>query len=104
MREKGLKVVQYVLRGVAYSAVLSPALSKDLKSLSKATSVARRFFKFGRWVKHFEDLEEAHEQKDLIMRGLLYFRTAARVESAPALRDDGAPSPLPASQTGRWGA
>jgi len=77
VREKGLKVVQYVLRGVAYSALLSPALSKDLKSLSKATSIARRFFKFGRWVKHFEDLEEAHEQKDLIMRGLLYFRIAA---------------------------
>ena len=81
MREKGLKVVQYVLRGVAYSAVLSPALSKDLKSLSKATSIARRFFKFGRWVKHFEDLEEAHEQKDIIMRGLLYFRTAAGLET-----------------------
>ena len=74
VREKGLKVLQYVLRGVAYSAVLSPALSKELKSLSKATSVARRYFKFGRWVKHFEDLEEAHEQKDIIMRGLRYFR------------------------------
>lgn len=77
VREKGLKCVQYVLRGAAYSALFSRALSKDLKTLSKATSIARRFFKFGRWVKHFEDLEEAHEQKDVIMRGLLYFRIAA---------------------------
>ena len=106
-------MVQYVLRGVAYSALLSPALSKDLKSLSKATSIARRFFKFGRWVKHFEDLEEAHEQKDLIMRGLLYFRTATglqmnsltqlthtRTGACPSRRRRpiGRPSRLPRSQ------
>ena len=49
----------------------------QLKSLSKMTSVARRFFKFMRWVKHYEDLAEAHEQKDLVMRTLLYIRIAA---------------------------
>ena len=38
MREKGLKCVQYVLRGAAYSALFSRALSKDLKSLSKAAA------------------------------------------------------------------
>ena len=75
VREKGLKILQYVLRGVSYLDVTP--WSKHLKALSKSTSIARRFFKFGRWVKHFEDLEEAHEQKDMIMRGLLYFRIAA---------------------------
>jgi hypothetical protein len=77
VREKGLKILQYVLRGASYSALFSKELSKQLKSLSKMTSVARRFFKFMRWVKHYEDLAEAHEQKDLVMRTLLYIRIAA---------------------------
>ena len=36
-----------------------------MKSLSKTTSIARRFFKFCRWVKHFEDLAEAKEEENL---------------------------------------
>ena len=77
VREKGLKCVQYVLRAIAYSAYFSETVSKQAKSLSKMTSVARRFFKFGRWVKHFEDLEEAKDQKSTVMRALLYLRIAA---------------------------
>lgn len=77
VREKGLKILQYVLRGSAYSGLLSKDLSKQLKTLSKTTSIARRFFKFMRWVKHYEDLAEAHEQKDVVMRILLYIRIAA---------------------------
>jgi len=55
VREKGLKVLQYVLKAGAYSRLFSAGLTKQLKDLSKATSTARRFFKFCRWVKHFED-------------------------------------------------
>ena len=77
VREKGLKIVQYVLRGSAYSGLLPKALSKQLKDLSKTTSIARRFFKFCRWVKHFEDLAEAKEEKSAFMRALLYIRIAA---------------------------
>ena len=54
-REKGLKILQYVLRGVSYLD-LTP-WSKQLKTLSKSTSIARRFFKFCRWVKHYEDVK-----------------------------------------------
>jgi len=77
VREKGLKCMQYILRGAAYSGLLSPEVNKQLKTLSKVTSIARRCFKFLRWVKHFEDLEEAKEQKSSTMRFLLYFRVAA---------------------------
>jgi len=76
VREKGLKVLQYTLRGAAYFQ-LFPAISKELKALSKTTSVARRFFKFCRWVKHFEDLEEARDEKAPVLRALLYLRVAA---------------------------
>lgn len=77
VREKGLKICQYVLRGSAYSELLPVALSKQLKELSKTTSIARRFFKFFRWVKHFEDLAEAKEEESAFMRVLLYTRIAA---------------------------
>uniref|UniRef100_A0A7S3S7V3 Uncharacterized protein n=1 Tax=Emiliania huxleyi TaxID=2903 RepID=A0A7S3S7V3_EMIHU len=77
VREKGLKVLQYVLKAGAYSRLFSAGLTKQLKDLSKATSTARRFFKFCRWVKHFEDLSEARDQSDRVMRLLLYFRVAA---------------------------
>jgi len=76
VREKGLKILQYVLRTGAYSAVFSKAVSSQLKGLAKTTSVARRFFKFCRWVKHFEDFSEAKEQKG-VMRVLFYTRIGA---------------------------
>lgn len=79
VREKSLKILQYVLRGGAYygKGLLNKELCTHLKALSKTTSIARRFFKFCRWVKHFEDLAEAHDEKDGTMRFLLYFRVAA---------------------------
>eukprot|EP00966_Prymnesium_polylepis_P318833 7363622-Prymnesium_polylepis.1 len=76
VREKGLKILQYVLRLGAYTDVV-PAASKALKGLSKTTSIARRFFKFCRWVKHFEDLAEAKDEKDFVMRVQLFIRVAA---------------------------
>jgi len=77
VREKGLKILQYVLRGSAYCALFDKETSKHLKTLSKSTSVARRFFKFFRWVKHFEDLAEAKAEEGRVMRGLLFLRVAA---------------------------
>jgi len=77
VREKGLKILQYVLRGSAYCALFDKETSKHLKTLSKSTSVARRFFKFFRWVKHFEDLAEAKAEQGRVMRGLLFLRVAA---------------------------
>ena len=76
-REKGLKIAQYIFKGAAYSKYFSKDLTKHLKDLSKMTSICRRFFKFCRWVKHFEDLSEAAEQKSATMKFLLYFRIAA---------------------------
>jgi len=77
VREKSLKILQYILRGSSYCGAFSKATSKHLKSLSKQVSIARRCFKFLRWVKHFEDLAEAKEQKSPMMRFLLYVRIAA---------------------------
>ena len=74
VREKTLKIIQYVLRGLSYSGYFSKGLSTTLKSLSKTTSIARRFFKFCRWIKHFEDLEEAKGQKNRVMQILMYIR------------------------------
>lgn len=79
VREKGLKIVQYVLRLCAYSAVLSPGISAHLKLLSKTTSIARRFFKFCRWVKHLDDLKAAQTEKNGRMRGLLVLRGLANI-------------------------
>jgi len=76
-REKSLKIVQYILKAGSYSGLFSKAVSKHMKALSKQTSIARRFFKFCRWVKHFEDLSEAHEEKAPMLRALLYLRVAA---------------------------
>lgn len=80
-REKTLKIVQYTLRGIAYLEnhyYKTPYIKATyLKTLSKNVSIARRFFKFCRWVKHFEDLAEAKEEKVPFMRALLYLRIAA---------------------------
>ena len=77
VREKSLKILQYVLRGGAYCALFDKETSKHMKTLSKSTSIARRFFKFFRWVKHFEDLAEAKAEKGRVMQGLLYLRVTA---------------------------
>lgn len=79
VREKGLKIMQYIFRLGAYCAVFSEGTSKALKDLSKTTSIARRFFKFCRWVKHFNDVSEARDEKSHVMRSLLYIRLVANV-------------------------
>jgi len=77
VREKSLKCLQYVCRALAYSKLFSAEFTAQAKALSKLTSLARRAFKFLRWVKHFEDLAEANAQKSGVMRGLLFLRVAA---------------------------
>ena len=77
VREKGLKVWQYIFKALAYCGYLSKEKTKMFKTLSKTTSIARRCFKFLRWVKHFEDLQEARDQKTGYMKFLLFFRVAA---------------------------
>jgi len=72
VREKGLKIVQYALKLWIYCFPLDP-LAPSLGVCAKNVSIARRFFKYGRWLKHFEDVKEAKKQKQLWMRALLYF-------------------------------
>ncbi len=79
VREKGLKILQYVLKGGAYSKLFGKGTTSALKSLSKSTSIARRFFKFCRWIKHFDDLKEAKTESNAVMRALLYLRVAANL-------------------------
>jgi len=79
VREKGLKIVQYILKLGAYSSLFPQGTTKALKDLSKTTSIARRFFKFCRWIKHFEDIKEARDEKSGVMRILLYIRLGANI-------------------------
>ena len=79
VREKGLKILQYALRLGAYSGLLAPPAAALLKTLSKTTSIARRFFKFCRWVKHFDDLAASRVEKDSKMRTLLLLRGCANL-------------------------
>lgn len=79
VREKLLKIVQYVLRMSAYSGLLLPPVATQLKTLSKTTSIARRFFKFCRWVKHFDDVAAARIERDSKMRLLLVLRGCANL-------------------------
>ena len=76
VREKTLKIAQYLLRGASYAGIFDKSSSSHLKTLSKTASVSRRFFKFFRWVKHFDDLPEARMQKGAVMRALLLLRIA----------------------------
>ena len=48
VREKGLKIVQYILKTIGYCGLFSKGVAKAAKDLSKTTSIARRFFKFCR--------------------------------------------------------
>ena len=75
-REKALKILQYFAKMLAYSLLRSGKsladLGKHFESLSKALSTARRCFKFMRFMKHFEDIEDARAEKDAGFRRLLY--------------------------------
>jgi hypothetical protein len=79
VREKSLKILQYLLKGTAYLKLFDKGTSTQLNALSKLTSIARRYFKFCRWVKHFDDLKEAQNESNSILRVLLYLRVAANL-------------------------
>mmetsp|Transcript_41742 Transcript_41742/g.75790 ORF Transcript_41742/g.75790 Transcript_41742/m.75790 type:complete len:242 (-) Transcript_41742:58-783(-) len=73
-REKSLKIVQYSSKLLAYmlARVAADFWRKHFDSLAKNLSTARRFFKFFRWLKHFEDIKEARDEKNANVQGLLY--------------------------------
>ena len=79
VREKSLKILQYLLKGTSYLKLFDKGTSAQLNALSKSTSIARRYFKFCRWVKHFDDLKEAKNESNSILRALLYLRVAANL-------------------------
>ncbi|CAJ1334282.1 unnamed protein product [Effrenium voratum] len=80
-REKCLKILQYASRLVGYILLRSSwkDWGKHFETLSKSLSTARRFFKFFRFIKHFEDLAEAGEEKDPTFQKMLYLDVAANV-------------------------
>mmetsp|Transcript_150541 Transcript_150541/g.484024 ORF Transcript_150541/g.484024 Transcript_150541/m.484024 type:complete len:254 (-) Transcript_150541:96-857(-) len=82
-REKALKIVQYSAKLLAYCLVRAagnlPSLGKHFEGLAKNLSTARRFFKFFRWFKHFEDIADARAEKDSSFKQLLYLDVAANL-------------------------
>lgn len=82
-REKALKIVQYSAKLIAYLMAkkfgAATDYSKHLEALSKNLSTARRFFKFFRWVKHFEDIADAREEKTPYFKRLLFLDIAANL-------------------------
>eukprot|EP00913_Durusdinium_trenchii_P031310 g29317.t1 len=81
-REKALKIFQYASRLLAYVLLRGGQwkdLGKHFEALSKSLSTTRRFFKFFRFMKHFEDLAEAKEEKNGFFQKLLYLDVAANV-------------------------
>mmetsp|Transcript_24767 Transcript_24767/g.68004 ORF Transcript_24767/g.68004 Transcript_24767/m.68004 type:complete len:237 (-) Transcript_24767:139-849(-) len=81
-REKALKIIQYTAKLAAY--VLARAsnwasLGKHFEALAKNLSTARRFFKFMRWMKHFEDIAEARADKNPSFGRLLYLDIACNL-------------------------
>ena len=79
VREKGLKIVQYLLRLGAYSMLLPPSVADRCKALSKTTSMSRRLFKFCRWVKHFDEFAAARTEQRRSMRALFFLRGCANL-------------------------
>eukprot|EP00930_Biecheleria_cincta_P042216 TRINITY_DN29037_c0_g1_i1.p1 TRINITY_DN29037_c0_g1~~TRINITY_DN29037_c0_g1_i1.p1 ORF type:complete len:246 (+),score=49.86 TRINITY_DN29037_c0_g1_i1:55-792(+) len=82
-REKALKVFQYTARLLSYFLLRGGASVKDwgkhFEALAKNLSTARRFFKLMRFMKHFEDIAEAREEKSPGFRSLLYLDVACNV-------------------------
>lgn len=78
VREKGLKILQYSLRLGVYN-LPAGELARSLERYAKNVSTARRFFKFLRWLKHFEDLRAAHKEVDGFLRLLLYLEFCTNV-------------------------
>mmetsp|Transcript_12031 Transcript_12031/g.21335 ORF Transcript_12031/g.21335 Transcript_12031/m.21335 type:complete len:240 (-) Transcript_12031:47-766(-) len=75
-REKALKIIQYSAKLLAYWLLRSGQsladLGKHFDALAKNLSTARRFFKFMRWMKHLEDIEDARAEKNPQFRSLLF--------------------------------
>jgi len=82
-REKALKIIQYSAKLAAYALARAASdlasLSKHCDALAKNLSTARRFFKFMRWIKHFEDLADARAEKNATVSKLLYLDIACNV-------------------------
>jgi len=88
-REKSLKILQYTCKLLAYALVrrwkdASHSMrrwrtGKHCEALAKNLSTARRFFKFMRWLKHFEDIAEAKTEKTSAFRQLLYVDVACNI-------------------------
>eukprot|EP00931_Biecheleriopsis_adriatica_P069302 TRINITY_DN43168_c0_g1_i1.p1 TRINITY_DN43168_c0_g1~~TRINITY_DN43168_c0_g1_i1.p1 ORF type:complete len:244 (-),score=73.28 TRINITY_DN43168_c0_g1_i1:4-735(-) len=80
-REKALKILQYSAKLFAYflSRVSDGSWGKHFEALGKGLSTARRFFKFMRFMKHFEDIAEAREEKNPAFRRLLLLDVACNV-------------------------
>eukprot|EP00930_Biecheleria_cincta_P037047 TRINITY_DN25402_c0_g1_i1.p1 TRINITY_DN25402_c0_g1~~TRINITY_DN25402_c0_g1_i1.p1 ORF type:complete len:338 (-),score=62.77 TRINITY_DN25402_c0_g1_i1:108-1121(-) len=77
-REKCLKIVQYIARLLAYVLASFASIgdnamrwSAQAAGLAKSTSQARRFFKFFRWVKHFEDVAPARSESSFAVACLM---------------------------------
>eukprot|EP00439_Symbiodinium_sp_Y106_P045049 s4994_g5.t1 len=81
-REKFLKIVQYASKLFSYALLRGSAykdLGKHFEALSKSLSTARRFFKFFRFMKHFEDVAEAREEQNPTFRSLLFIDILANL-------------------------
>jgi len=82
-REKALKILQYSAKLLAYALVRAAGdlktWGKHFEALAKALSTARRFFKFLRWIKHFEDISDARAEKSPLMRRLLLLDVACNL-------------------------
>eukprot|EP00927_Polykrikos_kofoidii_P049325 TRINITY_DN4339_c0_g1_i1.p1 TRINITY_DN4339_c0_g1~~TRINITY_DN4339_c0_g1_i1.p1 ORF type:complete len:401 (-),score=66.48 TRINITY_DN4339_c0_g1_i1:349-1551(-) len=77
-REKFLKIFQYIAKLMAYVLThfiaRGPVLisvTKRAEVLAKNLSLARRFFKFFRWLKHFDDMSLARSESNLMFACLL---------------------------------
>jgi len=83
-REKSLKILQYSARLAAYFLMQSAreslaAWGKHCEALGKQLSTARRFFKFLRWFKHFEDIKDARAEKSGGFKKILYLDIACNL-------------------------
>lgn len=75
VREKGLKIIQYVLKVavlILAATGVGPSWMVLLAGLAGNVSIARRFFKFFRWLRHFEDVKAASCEPEWRLRNLMY--------------------------------
>jgi hypothetical protein len=80
-REKGLKIVQYIFKSISCafrdsSEIVPNSVGQHCEKCSKTVSITRRFFKFFRWFKHFEDIPAAKSEKNRIFAKLMFLDIA----------------------------